>query len=86
MMKNRGLVIAVIVMAVLLICAGGYICYDKYSEFRVGKERNIFQQGINLGFQQSVVSLYQQAQKCEPIPVTVDNQTILMIAIDCLNR
>ena len=86
MKKNNALVISVIVMAVLLIGAVGYIVYDNYSESKVKNEQMIFQQGINLGFQQSVVSLYQQAQKCEPIPVTVDNQTIVMIAVDCLRK
>jgi len=86
MRKDNGLVIAVIVLLILFICAVGYICYDKYNESRVAKERDIFQQGMNLGYQQSVVSLYQQAIKCEPIPVTVDNRTIMMIALNCLRQ
>jgi len=86
MIKNKRLVIAVIVLVVLLVGAVGYIVYDGYSESKAEKENAIFQQGINFGYQQSVVSLYQQAQKCEPIPITVDNQTILMIALGCLGK
>lgn len=41
---------------------------------------------VNAGIQYAIVTLMQQAITCELVPLTFANQTINLIAIDCLQQ
>ena len=41
---------------------------------------------INAGIEYAIVSIMQQAVTCESVPLTYQNQTINMIAIECLQQ
>ena len=41
-------------------------------------------QGWNQGYGFAVASLMQEALSCEPVPVTLGNQAINVIALECL--
>ena len=75
---------ALIVMAVLLVIAIGYIGITKYQETQIQKQLAIYQQGAQAGYEQAIVQLIQQAATCQQVPVTFQNQTINMIAVECL--
>lgn len=76
--------IALIVVAVLLVIAIGYIGITKYQETQTQKQLAIYQQGAQAGYEQAIVQLIQQAATCQQVPVTFQNQTINMIAVECL--
>ena len=74
----------IIGLVVLLIVAGGYIGMGKYNDSREEKELGLFQQGAQYGFEQAVIQIAGMAVSCEQVPLRVENQTINMIAVDCL--
>jgi len=80
--------IIIVILILLVIAAGGYIVYDKYTGYSIQeqqKEQNdLLQQGALYGYQQAVLQLYQEAIKCNPVPVRIENQTINVIAVECL--
>lgn len=77
-------------MGILLIIAVAYITTTKISEVLAQKEREeqlkIYEQGAQFGYEQAILSLLQQAQTCQPIPVFVGNQSIDFIPVQCLQR
>lgn len=75
---------ALIAVAILLVIAVGYIGLGKYQQSQTQKQLTIYQQGVQLGYQQAIVQLIQQAATCQQVPVTFQNQTINMIAVECL--
>lgn len=76
--------IAVVVLALLLAGAAGYIGLDKYQQQQLEKQMSLFQQGAQAGYEQAVIQLYQQAATCQPVPIRVENQTMNIIAVECL--
>lgn len=76
--------IALIAVAILLVIAVGYIGIGKYQQNKVQQQIIVYQQGIQAGYQQAIVQLIQQAATCQAVPVTFQNQTINMIAVECL--
>ena len=78
--------IAIIILGVLLVGAIGYISVGKYQQSQSQKQLTILQQGVQLGYQQAVEQLIQQAATCNSVPVTFKNQTINMIAVECLQQ
>ena len=78
--------IAIIALVVLLIIAGGYIGMGKYNDSREEKELGLFQQGAQYGYEQAVIQIASMAVSCEQVPLRIENQTINMIAVDCLQQ
>jgi len=83
--SNKNLKIFAMIVAVLLICAVGYIGYGFYAQAKVDKEISVFQQGAQYGYEQGIIQIAQQAATCQQIPLNVENQTINLIAVDCLS-
>ena len=80
----RWTILTIVVLAVLVVGSVGYIFFDKYQELREEEQTSIYQQGINLGYQQAITQLYQQASTCQQVPIRVKNQTMNVIATECL--
>ena len=68
------------VLAILLVLAGGYIGYDQFQKRNLA----LYQQGVQAGYQNAVVQLFEHASACEQVPVVVKDETINMIAVHCL--
>ena len=83
---GKGITISMVVVIVLLVLAVGYIGYDKYSEWKQEQEFGIYEQGAQFGYEQAVVQLYNGASQCQQVPLTYDNQTINLIAVECLQQ
>lgn len=75
-----------IIVSVLLVFAVGYIAVEKYSESQIQKQMTVYQQGAQEGYQQAVTQLFQRALTCQQVPITLQNQTINMIAVECLQQ
>ena len=41
---------------------------------------------VNAGIQYAIVTLMQQAATCDVVPLTFENQTINIIAVECLQQ
>ncbi len=82
--KNNLLIWALILIGVIVLGAIIYLFVIRPSMTGnvIGSQKNdkIFNEGIKY----AVFSIMQQATLCRPVPLTLDNQTIEIIAIDCL--
>ena len=76
--------IVIVILSVLLVLAAGYIGVNKYQQNKQQKQLSIYQQGMQAGYEQAITQLVQQAVTCQQVPVNVQNQTINLIAVECL--
>jgi len=83
--SNKNLKIFAMVVAVLLICAVGYIGYGFYAQAKVQKEISVFQQGAQYGYEQGIIQVAQQAATCQQVPLNIGNETVNVIGVDCLS-
>jgi|TARA_Y100000310_G_C20631732_1_gene789012 hypothetical protein len=80
-MATNKLKIAVLVLVICLVVAVGYIVLGVFQQGQL----SVFQSGAQYGYEQAIVQVAQQAVTCQPVPLSVQNQTINLIAVDCLN-
>ena len=83
---GKGLVVIVIALALLLFASLGYTGYSVYDEKALEKDTLIYQQGAQIGYEQAISQMFQQAGSCQQVPLTMENQTINIIAIECLQQ
>ncbi len=83
-MKSKSNKKIVLVLAILLVLALSYIGFDMYKEYSLNKEISVYQQGVQYGYEQAVIQLASQVATCQQVPITVENQTINVIATECL--
>lgn len=76
----------IIVLIVALALSLGYIALDKYQARQQQKQLDVFQQGAQYGYEQTVIQLFQQAITCQSVPINVENDTINVIAVECLPK
>ncbi len=71
----------------LLIFAVGYIAVDKYFEAKSARELSVFQEGADYGYKSAVLQVIQKvSSSCEAVSVFVDNQTVNIIDVECLQQ
>ena len=78
--------IAMAVMVILLVIAVSYIAVGKYQEGKVAEQMEIYRQGAQVGYEQAITQLVQQAATCQAVPINFQNQTINMVAVECLQQ
>ncbi len=83
-MGKKVTVTFVSVLIILLVLAVGYIVYDKYSQFQERERFSAYQQGLQVGYEQAVVQIAQQATTCNQIPLIIENKSIEIVAVECL--
>lgn len=74
----------VIILAVLLIAAITYIVVDKSSDSKTERESKIYQQGVQVGYQQTIIQIANAAATCQQVPLVIGNTSMNMIWVDCL--
>ena len=78
----------VIIVVLALVIAGMFV--NSWYTRRMAKEQQeqigIFQQGAQYGYEQAIIQVIQQAVTCQQVPLIVGNQTINMIAVECLQQ
>ncbi len=75
--KNRVVVLSLIAVIVLLLGFVGYIFLIRPSLTGLAVS------GWNQGQQYTILTIAQQAAQCQQVPLTVGNQTINLIALEC---
>ena len=78
------MIILGVLLVLALVLALGYIVIDKFQAARQEEAMQIFQQGVQVGYEQAVLQLIQQALTCQTVPVYAGNTTINVIAVECL--
>ena len=76
--------IIIILLIVLFLGAAGYIVTDKYTQSLAVKEFNTFQEAAQVGYEQAVLQVIQQATNCQPVPLFANNQSVNLLNVDCL--
>ena len=85
-MAKMNINVVMIVLVVLLVLALGYIGYDKYNVWKQNRDLSNFQIGAQYGYEQAITQLVQQVQTCQQVPILYNNQTINIIAVECLQQ
>ena len=86
MANNKSVVITISILVVLLLVAIGFIAFDQYSEWKAQADNQLFQEGMQTGYEQAIAQLYQGASQCQQVPVTYNNETVNVIAVECLQQ
>ena len=82
----KKIVIAVIVLSILLFGTMSYIGYSFYSDAKLQEQMEIYQSGAQVGYEQAVSQIVQMAASCQQVPLRVGNQTVNIIAVECLQQ
>ena len=70
--------------AIILLAAAVVYLYADRQAFVVQQEyARAFQQGTQVGFEQTIMQLMRQASTCQPVPITYNGQTLNLIALEC---
>jgi len=85
-MSNKKMVVTISILAALLLAAIVYIIAGIYSTSQQQKQLDILQQGATAGYQQAIVQLLQQAATCQAVPVSAQNVTLNLVAMECLQE
>jgi len=75
------------IIAILILVIAGFLVnvwYEKKAAEEQEEQLGIFQQGAQYGYEQAVIQVAQQAATCQQVPLTIENQTINLIAVECL--
>lgn len=76
--KNKIIILSLIVVVAILL---GIIAYIFFVSPAIN---GLVVQGQNLGAQQIILAIAQQAATCQTVPLTVGDQTVILVATNCL--
>jgi hypothetical protein len=76
---NNKIIITLIIALTLCL---GFIAYDQYKEYQQTRDIQVFQAGAEA----QVIDILQIVSGCEAYPITIENQTINLIAVRCLQQ
>jgi len=79
-------IVVILILVILLVASVGYIVYGFYSNWDYKKQANAYQRGAQYGFEQAIVQISGMAVSCQQVPLTVQNQTINIVSVDCLQK
>ena len=87
--KMKKQVIIIGALAILLLIALSYIGYVQYQGRAIQeqeKQKSLFTQGAQIGYQQAVLEIFQKLAKCETVPLYVEDKTLNAVAVECLQQ
>lgn len=76
----------IIILIILLVLAISYIGLVGYKGAKEKEQIDIFQQGAQYGFEFAINQIIQQILTCQQVPLILGNQTVNIIAVDCLQQ
>lgn len=83
-MKNT--IKIIIILVFLLVIAIGYIVIDTYKGVKEKEQMEIYQELVQYGYDVAIFEIIQQAVTCQQVTLKIENQTINIINIDCLQQ
>lgn len=78
--------ITIITLVILLVFALGYIGVGRYNDYKQKKDLGIFKQGVQYGYEQTVIQIMNMASGCKPVPLRNKNKSINVISMNCLSQ
>jgi hypothetical protein len=91
-MKIKNSVIFVTVLCIWAAFSVVYIGWNSWQQFKAKEAQAAFNNGASQGYQQAIIDLATQAQKCQPVPLNLGNDkdgkpmTMEVIATACLQQ
>lgn len=79
MKKEKLKTIIIIVLAMIILVSALFIGISKYNQVQQLK-------GAKIGYEQCIVDVMNQVSTCQPVPLIFNEQTINIVAIDCLQN
>ena len=83
-MKKRKILI--IVLIVLVAILAGYIGLEKYNDWELEKDLEVYQAGMQAGYEQAIIQVMQQVSTCQTVPLYAGNVTLNVVAVECLQQ
>lgn len=83
-MKHQKTII--IALAVLLAIAVVFIAVTQVQSYNQKKSFEIYQTGMQAGYESAITQLMQQLATCQQVPLYADNTTINAVAVECLQQ
>ncbi len=74
----------IIVGVIVLLFVVSIIVIGNYNTTKQEEAEIRFQQGRTEGIRQAISYLVSQAANCQPVPITMQDQTIRLIDVECL--
>lgn len=81
MTDKKGVLIKILVVIIIVLVAVmiyAFVVRPGISGYAINRQ--------NEGFEIAIVSIMQRAITCQPVPLTYGNQTVNLIAIECLQQ
>jgi predicted negative regulator of RcsB-dependent stress response len=75
--------LAIICLVILVVGLFAYLGIQKIRTNKAESESLVYQEGVTYGYQYAIYSLIEQASTCETVPVTYENYTLNVIAVEC---
>lgn len=82
---KRFLRVFVFIIILLVIIAGIFFAVKGYIAWRGNRNEMIFQQGIQFGYTEAILQVMNLSLSCQPVPLFAGNNTIEVIAVECLS-
>ena len=86
MFQDKKIPVLKIVLAAWLILATLYVIYGEYNRLNMVVAQTSYNAGYQEGYQDSVVQLLNEVAKCQPVPITFNNQQVEVIGVACLQQ
>ncbi len=74
----------IIFLVVLLLISLSYIAFQKYEENKKNKLDQIYKQGLEDGYSESIKQIIDALATCQPVPIYAGEKVVNAIAIECL--
>ena len=74
-------VLIVILVAAVIVLAG-YISLDEYNGYFIGN----MQTAYAIGYQDAIMQIMTEAAACSPVPVYAGNESLNLVAVECLQQ
>ena len=71
--------ITIIVMGIMILIG---LCLFLIPKYNLNQQ----QEGFQIGYQQAKIDIIQMAVTCQQVPILLGNQTINLIAVECLQQ
>ena len=72
--------LVIIILVIVLIAVVGNNYYEKYQQSQQQRRVGL----VQAGYTQAIIDVARLASTCQAVPLIIGNQTINMIAVECL--
>ena len=83
--KTNKWMVAAFIIGILFLSCVVYISVSKYKQARDAEKAEVFDRGVWYGYQVAVEQLVKNSEGCNPVSVTLYNETVQFIDIECLS-